>query len=273
MAERIERALAAGIDQFGGESCPEVLVGLVRDGRVPEGRIDQSAHRLLREKFALGLFEARYVEVARAGDRVGQPRHAIAGRRAQRDSITPLVNRLLGDRPTLPLSPTTVCKVIGFDPVVVEQYASVVDDGSEDVVLAKTAGPHEARAGPFERFHRAGRLDFPADELDRLLELLGDRGVVAIYLDRPAVIPELVDRAAAMVGFCGADDTALLDVIFGRARPRGRLPFDLPRSMAAVEAHQPDRPGGTPVPVLRMGWSADTSAWSDDGSWVGQSTT
>ncbi|HSX96260.1 MAG TPA: hypothetical protein VLG91_02495 [Streptomyces sp.] len=40
---------------------------------------------------------------------------------------------------------------------------------------------------------------------------------------------------------------------FGRARTEGRLPFELPRSMAAVAASRPDVPDGTEDPVVPYG--------------------
>ncbi|MFE2836642.1 hypothetical protein ACFXI6_37525 [Streptomyces mirabilis] len=43
-----------------GEQRPEVIVELVRSGRVTEERVDESVRRLLREKFTLGLFEKPY---------------------------------------------------------------------------------------------------------------------------------------------------------------------------------------------------------------------
>ena len=56
--DRAQKIIDAGCDQFGGESRPELVVELVRSGRVTEERIDQSVRRLLREKFVLGLFDA-----------------------------------------------------------------------------------------------------------------------------------------------------------------------------------------------------------------------
>ena len=57
--ERMVKAIDAGCDQFGGESCPEILVELVRTGRISTQRIDTSVRRLLRVKFELGLFVTR----------------------------------------------------------------------------------------------------------------------------------------------------------------------------------------------------------------------
>ncbi|MFI6039504.1 hypothetical protein ACIBBD_36345 [Streptomyces sp. NPDC051315] len=50
---------------------------------------------------------------------------------------------------------------------------------------------------------------------------------------------------------------ALLDVAFGRARAEGRLPFEPPRSMAAVEASRPDVPNDTRDPVFPYGHGVD----------------
>ena len=63
--ERMVKVLEAGVDQFGGEAIPELLVELVRSGEITEARLDVSARRLLREKFVLGLFDAPFVDVER----------------------------------------------------------------------------------------------------------------------------------------------------------------------------------------------------------------
>ncbi len=41
--ERMLKVIEAGVDQFGGEACPELLVELVADGSIAEERIDVSA--------------------------------------------------------------------------------------------------------------------------------------------------------------------------------------------------------------------------------------
>ena len=53
---RVKKALDAGIDQFGGEAVTDLVVELVETGAVAESRIDESARRILRLKFELGLF-------------------------------------------------------------------------------------------------------------------------------------------------------------------------------------------------------------------------
>jgi beta-glucosidase len=78
--------------------------------------------------------------------------------------------------------------------------------------------------------------------------------VAAVYLDRPAVLTPLRDRARALVANFGVSDEALVDVLAGRARPEGRLPFELPSSMAAVEAQRPDVPRDSRAPLYPFGY-------------------
>ena len=102
-------------------------------------------------------------------------------------------------------------------------------------------------------FH-AGDLDFPQAELARILELMRRvPTVVDIYLDRPAVIPEIAAASAALLAKFGAADAAVLDVIFGRVAPEGRLPFELPSSMDAVRRQHPDVPYDSEDPLFAFG--------------------
>lgn len=89
---RAAKALDAGTDQFGGEHCTEVIVELVRSGRIAEERIDVSVRRLLREKFVLGLFDRPYVDPDQAERTVGAAEFAALGEAAQRRSLTVLTN-------------------------------------------------------------------------------------------------------------------------------------------------------------------------------------
>ncbi|MET8972030.1 glycoside hydrolase family 3 protein [Streptomyces hydrogenans] len=250
VAERAAKALDAGVDQFGGEQCPEVIVELMSSGRIPEARIDASVRRLLREKFVLGLFdERRYVDPDEAAETVGRADFAAAGAAAQRRSLTVLTAG------PLPLSGRPRLYVEGVDPAVAAAYGEVVAAPEEaDLAVLRLRTPYEERPGRFESFFHSGTLAFDAPELDRVLALLATvPTVVCVNLERPAVLPEIADRAAALLADYGAGDDALLDVVFGHARPEGRLPFELPRSMDAVRAARPDVPNDTEDPVFPYG--------------------
>jgi len=60
--------------------------------------------------------------------------------------------------------------------------------------------------------------------------------------------------AAGLVANFGASDAAVLDILFGRFPPRGRLPFELPASMAAVRAQKPDLPRDSANPLFSYGF-------------------
>ncbi len=76
---------------------------------------------------------------------------------------------------------------------------------------------------------------------------VGDPGkvVVSIYFRSPFVLDDAsgVKKAGAILATFGVSDAAQLDIISGRAAPRGRLPFALPKTPKAVLDQNPDAPG------------------------------
>ena len=77
--------------------------------------------------------------------------------------------------------------------------------------------------------------------------------IVVINLDRPAVIPEISEKAKGLLADFGASDAAVMDVVFGRVKPQGRLPFELPSSMDAVRKQKEDAPFDSENPLYRFG--------------------
>ena len=124
VAERAQKVLEAGVDQFGGEACPEVIIQLVREGKVSEERINQSVRRLLRDKFKLGLFDDPYVDVEAAEKIIGQVEFKKAGELAQRKSIVLLKN----NKQILPLKHGLKIYVENIKPETITQYGEVVTD-------------------------------------------------------------------------------------------------------------------------------------------------
>jgi beta-glucosidase len=145
--------------------------------------------------------------------------------------------------------------VEGLSAEVASQYGEVVGDPADaDVALLRLKAPYEPRPGGFEAMFHAGSLEFPAAERDHHAAVCSAvPTIVDVYLDRPAVLAHLADEAAALLGSYGSSDKAFLDIVFGVAQPEGSLPFDLPRSMAAVEASRSDVPFDTTSPVFRFG--------------------
>jgi beta-glucosidase len=248
---RVKMILNAGCDQLGGEARPELVVQLVEQGRIGEDRIDVSVRRLLREKFILGLFDDPYVDPKLAAATVGRAEFLDAGAEAQRRAYTLLINR---DQ-VLPLRKGRRMYLEGVSDEVASRYGEVVDNPADaEIALLRIKAPYEPRPGGFETMFHAGSLEFPAQERDRLTEICSTvPTIVDVYLDRPAVLTHLARDAAALFGSYGSSDDAFLDIVFGDAQPEGSLPFDLPRSMAAVVASRSDVPFDTADPVFRFG--------------------
>ena len=108
--------------------------------------------------------------------------------------------------------------------------------------------------GFMESWFHAGELDFKEPEKGRILRIL-ERvpTIVDIYLERPAVIPEIAEKSAALLANFGASDAAVLDVIFGKFEPQGKLPFELPSSMQAVRKQKEDVPYDSEHPLFPFG--------------------
>jgi beta-glucosidase len=256
--ERYAKAVNAGVDQFGGVTDTDILVAAVKSGLVRETRIDESVLRILDLKFRLGLFENPFVAPQSAAGTVGSPVFRRAALDAQRRSLVLLQNQ--GD--LLPLK-KAVRKV--FAPgMTASSLAShglrqVKSAALADVAIVRIASPHEVLHPGFFFGSRQqeGALDFKIDSPELKWVTEASRAVptiVVVSLDRPAILKPLQATATAIIGDFGASDEAVLDVLLGTARPEGHLPFELPSSMAAVEAQQPDAPHDSEQPLYPIGF-------------------
>ncbi|KXJ86376.1 beta-glucosidase C [Microdochium bolleyi] len=255
--DRVAKILDAGCDQLGGEICSDLIIELVRSGRVAESRIDASVTRILRDKFLLGLFDNPFLDEEQATQNVGTPEFLAEATAAQRASITVLENATQ----FLPLSSNSSpssCKVFLKDfpaEIATARGFTVVGSAKEaDLAIVRLQAPYEKRSGAFASTFHAGSLDFSDELLTEVLAICADAPtVVDVYLDRPAVVTPLVGKAAALLGTFGTGPDALMDVLLGAAKPLGKLPFDLPRSMAAVDASLTDKAHDTKDPAFRFG--------------------
>ncbi|XVU21297.1 glycoside hydrolase family 3 protein [Actinoplanes sp. CA-054009] len=254
--QRMVKALDAGVDQFGGEHGTDALIALVKNGAVTEARIDESARRLLREKFELGLFDNPFVDASAAETIVGGATARIEGLAAQAAAHTVLTNAAEGPA-RLPLGPGLRVYAEGLPPSSFGDRATLVDTPDQaDVAVLRLQAPFEQRGGEgsIESFFRAGSLEFPAAEVQRIRAIAATvPTVVDVYLDRPAILAPLAEGAGSLIVNFGASAEAFVRVLFGEAQPLGRLPFDIPSSMAAVEASRPDVPFDTADATFRFG--------------------
>jgi beta-glucosidase len=254
--ERVQKIIDAGVDQLGGENLPAVIIKLVKDGKLSQKRIDESITRLLRLKFELGLFDNPFVDEKKAASIVGSDEFMQAGLDAQRRSITLLKN----DGHTLPLA-TGKLKIYikNVNPKIAAEYGTVVTDPKQaDIAIIRLQTPNypiaEAKGNFIASMFHWGDLDFKGQALQDILDLEKTvPTVVDIYIDRPAVVPEINQNAKALLVNFGSNDRALLDVVFGKFKPQGHLPIELPSSMEAVRNQKEDMPYDSKDPLYKFG--------------------
>jgi beta-glucosidase len=209
---------------------------------------------LLRLKFQLGLFDNPFVDESQISQVFGNPESVALGLASQERAMTLLKN----DDQILPLHEQPRLFVKNIDPNIASQYAQVVEtpeEASLAILRLETPWiPIETKNPLALGFHH-GDLDFKEPAKTEILDLLRTvPTIVVIYLDRPAVIPEIAAEAKALLGEYGASDVAVLNVIFGKAQPEGKLPFELPSSMDAVRRQKADLPHDSENPLFPFGY-------------------
>ncbi len=251
---RVKKALDAGVDQFGGESCPEYVVELIEKGLISEERLDESVRRLLRLKFKLGLFDQPFTDPEYFTEVFNNPESHAAGLQSQSMAVTLLKNT----EHILPLHSSIKVFPKNIDAEITSEYTQVASAPDEaDIAVLRLSTPWypvEA-ANPMARDFHHGDLDFKGQEKTEILKLLNTiPTIVIIAMDRPAVIPEIDAAAAALLVDYGASDVAVLNVIFGHSEPHGKLPFELPSSMEAVSKQRSDVPRDSEEPLYPFGF-------------------
>lgn len=92
-ATAAKKAFLAGVDMDMAASLyHDHLAGLVRSGQVPMARIDEGARRVLRLKFALGLFDHPYVDESQEAGAMLRPEAVALARTAAERSLVLLKN-------------------------------------------------------------------------------------------------------------------------------------------------------------------------------------
>ncbi len=200
--QRYAKALDAGIDQFGGVADSGVIVNLVREGKIPEARIDESARRLLRQKFDLGLFENPYVDEAKAAMTVGRPEFKQVALKTQERSMVLLTNKKL----ELPERRKKVFLVgVSSAAATSAGLTPVATIGEAEYAVVRLAAPYQKlHPGYFfgSRQHE-GDLDFKAGdpqliEFEKVAKQLPT--IAVVYLDRPAILAPCGRRCARSAG-------------------------------------------------------------------------
>jgi beta-glucosidase len=250
--ERIKKVLDAGCDQFGGENNPELIIELVKEGLLDEKRLDISVKRIMIDKFRLGLFDDPYVDEKMANKITSKAEFITKGKIAQGKSMV-----LLKNEGVLPLKKGTKIYVEGMlEPEVFATQGSLVKNPEDaDVIVKRIRTPFDERSEYFlESFFHQGRLYYSEEEKKEILDMISQKpSIVVANLERPAILTEIAQTSGALFAEFGTSDEVLVDVLFGKINPSGKLPFELPGSWEAVESQKEDVPYDSKDPLYPFG--------------------
>ena len=217
-ATAARRALLAGVDMDMVSSLyHENLVQLVRSGQVPEAAVDESVRRVLRVKFALGLFERPYADEAKETDAMLRPESLSLARTAAERSFVLLKNAgFSGGAPVLPLSSETrTIALIGplaDDPN--DMLGSWAGQGRpEDVITLRTALTQRVGTDRVRYAKGAEIIGGSDEQLNEALKAAEQSDVVILALGENA--PEMTGEAAsrAHLGLPGRQEQLLEKIV------------------------------------------------------------
>ncbi|MFL6125303.1 discoidin domain-containing protein [Actinophytocola sp.] len=266
-------AANAGSDVMGGAD-PGAAGFSMADftAQVPASRIDDAVRRVLRLKFKLGLFENPYGDPVNGPYRQHQPSYTALANQAERESLTVLKNSGV-----LPVRLGRGDNIVVAGPRATDGLSCCIwtsyfhqEYGSQNILdairtRATSAGVNVYQdSGPSPKLAvvAVGEASYthatnwtkeqpylPADQL-AVIQNFRNQGipvVVLLVLPRPYVITDWQGLAdAIVVTYRGGEEMgpAAAGLLFGDYAPRGKLPWQLPRSLDQVL-----KPGGTDVPA------------------------
>ena len=257
------------------------LTALVEAGEVPMARIDDAVTRILRVKLAMGLIDAPAGQSQLADrslwEEVGSAEHRDLARRAVRESLVLLKN----DGGALPI--TAGQKIVvtgrGADDLGMQcggwtiewqgkggqpipggtSILNAIKARAGDAAAVSTDGPADVAVvvigeTPYAEFN-GDRGDLSPSEEDvaavKAAKSSGGKVVVVLLSGRPMILGDVLGDADAIVAawLPGSEGAGVADVLFGDAKPTGKLSFSWPRSMRQV----PHGTGGEPQFPLGFG--------------------
>lgn len=262
--ERQKQMVLAGIDQLGGDNDPKYIIENVKDGGIPVSRLDASARRVLKPLFQLGLFENPYVDPERAKSLVANPAFLESGLKAQARSMVLLKNA----NNLLPAGAKRKIYVENVDRTVAASFGSVVENAADAelaIIRVNAAYANYPYGGSFFAATRVGTLAYTDSANSKDLEAIkklaatGVPTVVVVEMDRPGILTEFVDLVPGVFASFGSSDQAVLEVIFGRRAPGGKLPVNLPSDMPSVMSQAADVPHDLDDPLFKFGFGLSYS--------------
>ena len=271
---KIKLSANAGMDMFMVPQKYKELYADLKDlaekGEVPMSRIDDAVVRILRVKFALGLFDEGRSPLAdrKLHERFGSPEHRALARRAVRESLVLLKN----ERRALPLSKAAkrilvagknaddLGRQCGGWTITWQGQSGEPTKGTTILAALRGAAGKNTEVGYSKDGRGAAGADVGVVVIGETpyAEMLGDREdlalaredldaidnvknagiplVVVVVSGRPLILGNALDMADALVAawLPGTEGAGVADVLFGDYKPTGKLSFSWPRSMTQI---------------------------------------
>ncbi len=253
--ERYKKALDAGVNLFSGTADPTQLIETINQYPELMPLVDESVHKLLLEKFELGLFENPYVDVEAAMQTIGNPTFKERADVAMRKSIALLRN----EEKTLPLQPTTKIYFETYLPSRNGSPSNVFQPENNTWDVEFVNSPEEADMIVLWLIPK-GKSLFQSDgsplhvnlsnngiDVKYVNSMLSKPTILAINYTNPWAIDEVYTAASknikAVMATFGTTPEAILDIVMGKFQPSGKMPFSTPVSDEAAQNQQSDVPG------------------------------
>lgn len=289
-AEAAEQALNAGIDIDMSSMCyTENLKNSVLSGNISEETLNEAVRRVLRLKFALGLFENPYTDESLGEKLYLCKEHMQLAREAGRKSIVLLKNdgilplksnqkiavvgelaairkEMLGTWAAMGKGNEAVSLLDGFKErnisVSYEECCSVngtfdaaalekaVKDA--DVVIA-AVGEYEDMSGEASSLCNIG-LHGEQEKMLSALKEFGKPFVTVLFNGRPLAVPKVVELSNALVEAWHLGSQAgnsICDILFGDYNPSGRLTTTFPNHSGECPIYYNHVSTGRPISEIR----------------------
>jgi beta-glucosidase len=273
------------------------LTALNGTGEVTTARIDDAVRRILRQKFALGLFERPFADRTHLAS-VGSVAHRAVAREAAAKSQVLLKN----SGRTLPLARNAKVYVAGGSAddlgkqtggwtltwqgapgnanrgttilagmrqvapgasITYSADASAPTAGHDVGVVVVGEPPYAEGVGDIGNGHTFGLPAADRAAVDKVCGAM--RCVVVLVSGRPLDISAVVPQSAAFVAswLPGTEGAGVADVLFGLRPFTGRLPVTWPRSESQLPINVGDR---SYDPLFPYGWGLSAGPGSDRGA-------
>ena len=259
--EAVAKSLIAGCD-FSDDEFQKYIPAAVKQGLLPEARLDDALYRVLRDRFRLGEFDppaaVPYSKIPRTV--IDSPEHRQLALRTAQESIVLLTNK----NNLLPLDKSKIKRIAVLGPHAniftaggysgkatnpvtplqgIKNRAALGTEILSDAEGAKQADVAIVFVGTTLANEAEGRdrktLALPADQLDlvKAVAAANPKTIVVELNAGPLAVPWIKDNVPAMLeAWWNGEEggNAIADVLFGNVNPAGRLPLTVYESDSQV---------------------------------------